>query len=59
MTEHTNEIDDAVIDRMVDGELDDVRQRELLFRMDDEPGGWRRLASGLPATCVRAGCRLP
>lgn len=35
---------DGLLDRWVDGELDEVLQREWLARLDDEPAGWRRLA---------------
>jgi hypothetical protein len=31
-------------DLLVDGELDDERRRELLSRLDDQPGGWRKCA---------------
>lgn len=31
-------------DLLVDGELDEPRRRELLSRLDDQPGGWRRCA---------------
>jgi len=37
-------MNDSLIDRMVDGELSPTQHRELLARLDDEPGGWRRLA---------------
>jgi hypothetical protein len=37
-------MNDAELDRMVDGELSPRQQRELLGRLEDEPGGWRRLA---------------
>jgi hypothetical protein len=39
-----DEFDAALLDRMVDGEIDDRQQREVLARLDDEPDGWRRLA---------------
>jgi hypothetical protein len=32
------------IDLLVDGELDDTRRRELLLRLENTPGGWRRCA---------------
>jgi hypothetical protein len=35
---------DRLIDRMVDGELDRRAQTELLARLDERPGDWRRLA---------------
>jgi hypothetical protein len=31
-------------DLLADGELDEQRRRELLSRLDDQPGGWRRCA---------------
>jgi hypothetical protein len=37
-------MNDAVLDRMVDGDLSPREQRELLSQLDDESGGWRRLA---------------
>jgi len=36
--------DEAVLDALVDDELDDDRRREFLLRMDKEPSGWRRVA---------------
>ncbi len=36
--------DEAVLDALVDDELDDNRRREFLQRMDKEPAGWRRVA---------------
>jgi len=36
--------DDVRFDRLVDGELTDAQRRELLSRLDDEPGGWRQCA---------------
>jgi hypothetical protein len=33
-----------LVDRMVDGELDEGAEKELLARLDSEPEGWRRLA---------------
>ncbi len=32
------------IDLLVDGELDDARRRELLLRLENTPGAWRRCA---------------
>lgn len=32
------------IDLLVDGELDEARRRELLSRLENTPGGWRRCA---------------
>jgi hypothetical protein len=37
-------IEQSLLDRLVDGELSDVEQRELLTRLDRADGGWRRLA---------------
>jgi len=36
--------DDALFERLVDGELKPDEYRELLDSLDDEPGGWRRCA---------------
>ena len=36
--------DDHRFDLLVDGELKESARRELLSRLDDEPGGWRRCA---------------
>ena len=36
--------DDALFDRLVDGELSSDEYRQLLASLDDEPGGWRRCA---------------
>ena len=35
---------DTRFDRLVDDELSEEERRELLGRLDDEPGGWRRCA---------------
>jgi len=44
--------DDARFDRLVDGELSEAERRDLLARLDDEPGGWRRCALAfLEAQC--------
>src|SRR5262245_23353512 len=37
-------IDQRLLDRLVDGELDAAGRRELLKALDDQPGGWRRCA---------------
>lgn len=37
-------IDDAALDRLVDGDLDDAERRSLLLSLDSEPDGWRRCA---------------
>jgi hypothetical protein len=44
MSELNFPIDESVFDRMVDGELDARAQAELLSRLDERPGAWRRLA---------------
>jgi hypothetical protein len=44
MSENTSTIDAAMIDRLVDGELEPRLQAELLSRLDEWPGAWRRLA---------------
>lgn len=36
--------DDRRFDLLVDGELGEAARRQLLSRLDDEPGGWRRCA---------------
>jgi hypothetical protein len=36
--------DEYWFDLLADGELDEPRRRELLSRLDDQPGGWRRCA---------------
>jgi hypothetical protein len=42
----------AQFDRLVDDELTEEERRELLGRLDDEPGGWRRCALAfLEAQC--------
>ena len=44
--------DDTRFDRLVDDELSEEERRELLGRLDDEPGGWRRCALAfLEAQC--------
>jgi hypothetical protein len=37
-------IDPALLDRLVDGELDAPARRALLLRLESEPGGWRACA---------------
>lgn len=39
-----NPVCDSLIDRLVDGELDDNERQRLLARLELEPGGWRRCA---------------
>jgi len=46
--------DDTRLDRLVDDELNEEERRELLGRLDDEHGGWRRCALAfLEAQCWR------
>lgn len=46
--------DEESMDLLVDGELDEARRRELLARLDERPGAWRRLALAfLEAQCWR------
>jgi hypothetical protein len=40
----TMNANDTHFDRLVDDELSEEQRRELLGRLDDEPGGWRRCA---------------
>jgi hypothetical protein len=44
MDERSNITDDAMIDRLVDGELSGDERRELLTSLDAQPDGWRRCA---------------
>jgi hypothetical protein len=47
-------LDDPHFDRLVDGELSEEERRELLARLDGEPGGWRRCALAfLESQCWR------
>jgi hypothetical protein len=36
--------DEALFDRLVDGEISSADRRRLLASLDDQPGGWRRCA---------------
>ena len=46
--------DDHRFDLLADGELSESERRELLSRLDEEPGGWRRCALAfLQAQCWR------
>lgn len=48
MTLHEfDETDDAVFDRLADGELSSDDYRQLLASLDDHPDGWRRCALAL------------
>jgi anti-sigma factor RsiW len=52
--EMRNPINPRQIDMLVDGQLSEEARRELLSRMDIEPGAWRRCALGfLEAQCWR------
>lgn len=44
MNDRNNTTDDAMIDRLVDGELSGDERRELLAALDSQPDGWRRCA---------------
>jgi hypothetical protein len=44
MNERNDITDDAMIDRLVDGELSGDERRELLASFDVQPDGWRRCA---------------
>jgi hypothetical protein len=47
-------LDDRVLDRLVDGELDDAERGQALRALDAEPDGWRRCATAfLEAQCWR------
>ena len=37
-------IDDGQLDMLVDGELSEHQRRDLLYRLNEEPDGWRRCA---------------
>src|SRR5262245_31691950 len=51
--------DEALIDLLVDGELGEEERRELLRRLDEVPGGWRRCAfSFLEAQVWRESARV-
>ena len=39
-----NQVDDRLIDRLVDGELEETERQRLLALLETEPGGWRRCA---------------
>lgn len=41
---HEVDADEILIDRLIEGELDDPARRSLLLRLDALPDGWRRLA---------------
>ena len=42
--DHTSNITDDQLDRLVDGELSEPERREVLSGLDKEPEGWRRCA---------------
>jgi hypothetical protein len=37
-------IDDTMLDRLVDGDLDEPTRRDVLLALESEPDGWRRCA---------------
>lgn len=39
-----NSLSERQLDRLVDGELPEAERRDLLVRLESEPGGWRRCA---------------
>jgi len=41
---HTNDNDEAMFDRLVDGELSEIERKGLLSSLDDRADGWRRCA---------------
>ena len=46
---------EALVDRLVDGELGEADRRELLLQLEHEPDGWRRCALAfLEAQCWKA-----
>src|SRR5262245_12758683 len=44
MHDDTNQIDDLLFDRLVDGELSATARRQFLASLDDRAGGWRMCA---------------
>ena len=56
-TDHTRTTgDDALLDLLVDGELNDTERRALLARLDTTPDGWRRCAMAfLESQCWQQG----
>lgn len=55
-----DEIDARTLDRLVDGELDDVERRDVLERIERQPAEWRRLAIAfLEAQVWRSSLRTP
>jgi hypothetical protein len=42
--EAVSPVDDRLIDRLVDGELEPFRRRAVLEQLESEPDGWRRCA---------------
>lgn len=58
MSSACNPPDDAVWDRLVDGELPDDERRALIASLDDRPDGWRRCALAfLESQALREGLR--
>lgn len=46
--------DELLLQRLVDGELDEPQQQEFLAQLDHEPSGWRRLAVAFVETQIWA-----
>lgn len=44
MNNRPEDLDQPLLDKLVDGELTSIEQRDLLLRLDEEPHAWRRLA---------------
>jgi hypothetical protein len=44
MNDHSEDLEQPLFDKLVDGELSSAEQRAVLQRLEDEPHGWRRLA---------------
>ena len=40
--DRSSSVEDAAIDRLVDGELPEAERRDLLLRLENDPEGWRR-----------------
>jgi len=52
-------IDQRLLDLLVDGELTEPERRDLLAKLDETPGGWRRCALAfLEAQCWKEGLGL-
>jgi hypothetical protein len=44
MNDHSEDFDQALLDKLVDGELTPAERRDVLSSLDDQPHNWRRLA---------------